>query len=43
MAYSTEGRPKLFFDGVSSDKIIKLKPYLGQFEGLKCNQKEGVN
>lgn len=35
-------RPKLVFDGVSSQKILKLKPYLGQFDGLKCNYKEAI-
>jgi len=37
-----EGRPNLYFDGVSSEKIVKLTPYLGQFEGLKCNQSEAA-
>ena len=35
-------RPALYFDGVSPDKIIKLKPILGQFDGLKCNIKEAI-
>lgn len=39
---SLTGRPELFFDGVSADKIVKIKPYLGQCEGLKCNQNEAA-
>ena len=39
---SLEDRPNLFFDGVSSEKILKLKPHLGRFEGLKCNEKEAA-
>lgn len=37
-----KARPNLYFDGVSSEKIVKLAPYLGQFEGLKCNQSEAA-
>ena len=39
---SLDHRPALFFDGVSSEKIMKLKNLLGQFEGLKCNQIEAA-
>ena len=35
-------RPALYFDGVSPNKIVKLKPILGQFDGLKCNIKEAI-
>ena len=34
------GRPPLYIDGVSPEKIIKLKDHLGQFDGLKCNALE---
>lgn len=37
-----DGRPKLYCDGVSPEKIIKLKPHLGRIDGLKCNQKEAA-
>ena len=38
-----DGRPKLYCDGVSPEKIIKLKPHLGRIDGLKCNQKEAAD
>ena len=31
------GRPALFFDGVSIEKITRLQPYLDRIDGLKCN------
>ena len=34
------GRPPLYIDGVSPEKIVKLKDHLGQFDGLKCNAPE---
>ena len=37
-----DGRPNLYCDGVSPEKIIKLKPHLGRIDGLKCNQKEAA-
>ena len=37
------GRPKLYCDGVSPEKIIKLKPHLGRIDGLKCNQNEAAD
>ena len=38
-----DGRPNLYCDGVSPEKIIKLKPHLGRIDGLKCNQKEAAD
>ena len=35
-----KGRPALYIDGVSSEKITRLKHCPGQFDGLKCNLKE---
>ncbi len=35
-------RPKLFFDGVSTEKITRLKPCLNRIDGLKCNQMEAA-
>ena len=37
-----KGRPELYIDGVSSEKITRLKHCLGQFDGLKCNLKEAA-
>tara|TARA_B100000963_G_scaffold129929_1_gene113393 strand:- start:7115 stop:8041 length:927 start_codon:yes stop_codon:yes gene_type:complete len=35
-------RPTLFFDGVSTEKITRLKPCLDQIDGLKCNRLEAA-
>ena len=35
-------RPELYIDGVSSEKITRLKHCLGQLDGLKCNLKEAA-
>ena len=35
-------RPVLFFDGVSMDKIIHLRPCLDRIDGLKCNRLEAA-
>ena len=35
-------RPALFFDGVSTEKIIRLRPFLDLIDGLKCNRLEAV-
>lgn len=35
-------RPSLFVDGVSMKKITRLKPFLGQIDGLKCNRQEAA-
>ena len=37
-----EMRPALYIDGVSAQKIIKLKPVLHRIDGLKCNTKEAA-
>lgn len=36
------GRPRLFFDGVSSEKIKKLEEALSLVDGLKCNHREAA-
>ena len=35
-----DNRPALYVDGVSSEKIIKLRDMLDRIDGLKCNQLE---
>ena len=35
-------RPTLFFDGVSMEKIKRLKPCLDRIDGLKCNRLEAA-
>ena len=35
-------RPALFFDGVSMEKVTRLRPCLDQIDGLKCNRLEAV-
>ena len=35
-------RPKLYVDGVSSEKIMKLRGNLHRLDGLKCNRKEAA-
>ena len=35
-------RPALFFDGVSMEKINRLRPCLDQIDGLKCNRLEAA-
>ena len=37
-----QGRPTLFFDGVSMEKVTRLQPYLDQIDGLKCNRLEAA-
>ena len=35
-------RPALFFDGVSTEKIMRLQPCLDLIDGLKCNRLEAA-
>ena len=37
-----EIRPALYIDGVSAEKIIKLRPILHLIDGLKCNAQEAA-
>ena len=37
-----EKRPPLYIDGVSAQKIIKLRPILHLIDGLKCNTREAA-
>ncbi len=39
---SLPNRPRLFFDGVSMEKITRLQPCLGRIDGLKCNRLEAT-